>query len=126
MAAYNFQKQFAPLIRAGTKTQTIRPVGKRRHARPGEPIQLYTGMRTRACRKILTDDPVCLAVSPIALDFTAEPRIVVDGAAVEPSQLDAFARADGFASLDEMREFFVGQYDAVAENMLLIRWGMQA
>jgi hypothetical protein len=46
MVAYSFAPQFIDTIRSGTKCQTIRPIGKRRHARTGEPVQLYTGMRT--------------------------------------------------------------------------------
>lgn len=53
MAAYNFQKRFATLIESGDKNHTIRRIGKRRHASPGEAIQLYTGMRTKFCRKLL-------------------------------------------------------------------------
>lgn len=58
MPAYNFQKQFAPLVESGQKRQTIRAIGKRRHARPGESLQLYTGQRTKACRKLISPDPV--------------------------------------------------------------------
>lgn len=71
MVAYSFKKQFirpiliglgAPLSpdefavgmdefgnvsRPVGKRQTIRALGKRRHARPGELVSLYFGMRTK-------------------------------------------------------------------------------
>lgn len=53
MAAYNFKSQFVPKIESGEKTQTVRRIGKRVHAKPGQPVQLYTGMRTKKCRKII-------------------------------------------------------------------------
>ena len=59
MPAYTFQSRFAPLVASGEKRQTIRAIGKRRHAAVGDRIQLYTGMRTKACRKLVTPDPVC-------------------------------------------------------------------
>jgi hypothetical protein len=55
MVAYSFQKQFVPAIISGKKRQTIRAFGKRRHAYVGEPIQLYVGMRTKQCAKIIPD-----------------------------------------------------------------------
>ena len=51
MVAYSFKKQFGPPILAGTKAQTIR-ADRKRHVRSGELVQLYTGMRTRQCRRL--------------------------------------------------------------------------
>ena len=59
MVAYSFKARFVPLIREGLKTQTIR-AQRSRHARPGELIQLFSGMRTHLCEKIVPD-PVCIA-----------------------------------------------------------------
>lgn len=47
MVAYSFQKRFVEPIRSGRKRQTIR-ADRKRHARPGEVLQLYSGMRTNA------------------------------------------------------------------------------
>ena len=66
MVAYNFQEQFVAAIVDGRKRQTIRAIGKKRHAEPGERIQLYTGMRQPGCRKII-DDPVCVLAMPIRI-----------------------------------------------------------
>lgn len=65
MVAYGFKKFFAPQILDGSKTHTIRG-HRRRHAHVGESVQLFTGMRTRHCVKIIAD-PVCVAVLPIVI-----------------------------------------------------------
>lgn len=121
MVAYNFREHFAPLIASGTKRQTIREIGARRHARPGDALQLYTGMRTRNCRKILADDPKCRGAYAIQLElsqripkttaYTRTPVFVIDRITIDLEQLagkrlEAFARADGFDTLADMADFW--------------------
>lgn len=74
MPAYNFRKQFAPLVESGQKRQTIRTIGKRRHARAGEPLQLYTGQRTKACRKLFSPDPECDHLEKAVKQWNSIPR----------------------------------------------------
>jgi hypothetical protein len=95
MVAYSFQKMFAEDIRFGFKTHTVRDERKR-HARPGEMLQLYTGMRTKHCRPI-TGERKAVAVLPITLRFEEPCRLVevlVNGDERDPR---LFAEADGFA-----------------------------
>lgn len=101
MVAYNFKAQFVPQVEALIKLQTIRG-HRKRHAQPGEAIQLYTGMRTRVCRKLVTPDPICLSVRPIEIAS----RVNVDGSLLVGNQVDEFAIADGFESAEEFFEFF--------------------
>ena len=126
MTAYNFHKRFVEPIIKGTKLQTIRPLGKsgRRHARPGEPVQLYCGMRTKSCSKIVTPDPICCQVLPVELDFSLprSPTILLNKFPLNPATLRAFARLDGFESLDEMRLMFCSLYGVARKDMVLIRW----
>lgn len=94
MVAYSFQKMFAEDIRFGLKWHTVRGERKR-HARPGETMQLYTGMRTKHCKRII-EDPKVEAVQPIMLGF--EPpcvliEVMIDGQRRHPS---TFAALDGF------------------------------
>jgi hypothetical protein len=126
MAAYNFKTRFIEPIRGGVKTQTIRPIGRRVHAKPGGRLQLYTGMRTAKCEKILATDPVCLEVLPVRLDFrrSLDPLIFVDQSELTRKQAEQFARADGFESLKEMGEIFTEIYGAVRDGMLVIKWGL--
>lgn len=107
MAAYNFQKRFFVPILAGIKTQTIRPVGKRRHVRRGEKLQIYTGQRTSSCTKII-EDPVCLSVVSVTLDFRNGAFIEI-GKQWQPISPE-FARRDGFESVAEMAEMFTQLY----------------
>lgn len=65
MPAYSFKSRFAEPILSNQKLQTIRAVGKRRHARVGERMQLYTGMRTKQCKLIATR--ICSSVHHIEL-----------------------------------------------------------
>lgn len=105
MVAYSFQKQFAEPIIAGTKRQTIRARAK---AKPGDRLQLYTGMRTKACRKI--GDAVCAETYRISITISEHHiRIEGNGRAIHYTseiQAEAFARTDGFAGWTDMVAFF--------------------
>jgi len=117
MVAYSFQGQFVEAIEAGTKRQTIRARRKKsRHAEAGERIQVYTGMRTKACRKII-DDPLVIVSEPVQINargIKQSGKPVVD--------VEAFARADGFADFAAMRAFFVKAHGPLPFKGVLIRW----
>lgn len=107
MVAYNFKPQFASPVELGVKRQTIRALGRRRHARPGEDLQLYTGMRTKNCRKLLSPDPPCTAVLPIEMGLNGRMlEVLVDDVYLLQSQLEQLAKDDGFDSVDEFIYFF--------------------
>ncbi|GJD59805.1 hypothetical protein [Methylobacterium dankookense] len=133
MVAYSFKKQFAAPILSGTKAQTIRAerAGKGRHARPGEHVQLYTGMRTKHCRRI--GEAPCIAVERVRIILPARrqpPSIVVntlEGAFVRGATwgvtLDEFARQDGFRDFDEMVAFWRENHPGQdVFSGVLIRW----
>ncbi len=110
MVAYSFRPQFAEPVATLAKRQTVRAIGKRRHARPGEPVQLYTGMRTRQCRKLLDVDPVCIDVRPILIvvDRFSRPmltRMEIDGVSLSRWDINAFALSDGFDVPGEAKSF---------------------
>lgn len=113
MVAYSFQRQFIEPIQAGTKIQTIRARGKRRHARVDDTLQLYFAMRTQHCCKIIDDRP-CVRVDPVRLDFV---NMVVfvgpDDAEIEDltvmadaERLGQFAVADGFSTWTDLVAFW--------------------
>jgi len=123
MVAYSFQTRFAPDIQAGLKTHTIRG-DRKRHARPGEALQLYCKMRHPDCFKIIPD-PMCRFVDPILLVFS-ETRIEaiwfgVSGGCgarrVAPNRFDRFARLDGFQDAAEMHAFWYP--DLKAQNPIV-------
>lgn len=99
MVAYSFKPSFADLILGGEKRQTIREPrgGRGRHARVGEALQLYTGMRTRGCRKL--GDATCSEIREVVLDFAID-RVILDDAVVLETgvELTDFATSDGFGA----------------------------
>src|SRR5262245_27727445 len=119
MVAYSFQKRFVEPILGGSKGGTIR-ADRRRHARPGEELQLYTGMRTKQCRMIARKR--CVTVEPIILDF-GFPRISTGcGWIVAPHRLDVLAQFDGFIDFEEMAVFWETKHGAVRFTGQHIRW----
>lgn len=123
MVAYSFAPRFAGLVESGQKTHTIRKYrqGRSRHARPGEPVQLYTGMRTKHCRKLVDPDPVCLGVYDVSLNFVGPGCAWLDGEII--SNLDAFARDDGFKGWSDMDGWWVETHATALFDGVLIRWG---
>lgn len=106
MVAYSFKDRFELPIQQGWKTQTIRAMGRRRHARRGDLLQLYVGMRTAQCRLILPELR-CTDVMKCVISFDGDgaiERVVTDGVAVR--DLDDFARRDGFEHIDDMSDFW--------------------
>ncbi|MER9047616.1 ASCH domain-containing protein [Mesorhizobium sp. M0923] len=101
MVAYSFKAMFGPQVSALIKRHTVR-ADRKRHARPGEPVQLYQGMRTRNCVKLVDPDPICIRVRPIAIVTTPLldefiGSIVIDGRSLHRDEIEAFAAADGFS-----------------------------
>ena len=88
MVAYSFQKQFGRPILDRTKSQTIRGPRKR-HAYPGDDLQLYVGMRTKYCR--LLARAKCASVSPILIDIQ-DGRVSFENVSLCGGELEAFAQ----------------------------------
>jgi len=134
VVAYSFRKQFAEPILAGTKGGTIR-ADRRRHARPGEELQLYIGMRTKHCRLIARK--TCIIAQPIRLQFHTlrgdehlrgvhlfDPRTEdVEKLISNPDRLDAFAQFDGFDTWSHLVDFWREEHEpADAFDGIHIRW----
>lgn len=132
MVAYSYKGRFVAPIRVGLglpvlhehyelggyipgqpvrpKRQTIRGVGKRRHARAAETIQHYHGMRSPKCFKI--GDARCTGVSQIRLYIHSEWIEIKGGSELKRGrELDAFARDDGFDDWAAMRAFWLEEHD---------------
>lgn len=137
MVAYSFRPRFIDPIIAGLepgpllpgmKRQTIRGAnGGKRHARPGELVQLYTGMRTRSCK--LLGVARCTVVEPVVL-LLDPPGLVIIGSTMTPNdegeaarQLDAFAMHDGFRDWQDLVAFWAAEHAGVTRfEGVLIRW----
>jgi len=127
MVAYNFKKQFADDVEYGTKRQTVRAERKdNRHAKPGDNLQLFTGMRTKGCRKLR--DAICSRVQKIRIEAT---EMFIDGERLQagsgnqfadPDNFDNdFAKADGFDEFMDMSEWFSDTHGLPFEGVL-IKW----
>lgn len=121
MVAYSFQKRFRDPILAGTKRHTIR-ADRKRHALPGEELQLYTGMRTKYCRLIAR--VTCAEIGRIRIDLTG---IIMGTLIAAPLtmkvELDAFAVLDGFEDWRDMVAFWKAQHPGITDfRGNQIRW----
>ena len=112
MPAYNFKKKFAKLVESGEKRQTIRKARKRPTV-VGDPLYLYTGMRTKECRKLL--ETTCCRVIPIHICYdhiilqTEEKQAVVYyWDTVEAKKI---VKDDGFENWGEFIDFFREAYE---------------
>ena len=108
MVAYNFSIEFADLVASGKKCQTIR---QSLRCKVGDRLQLYTGQRTKECRKLITPDPVCINTQVIML-------LLDDFGAIS----DDFAQADGFKDGKEMQFWFRNKYQTPVFRGVLIKW----
>jgi hypothetical protein len=141
MVSYAFKDKFVSKIEDGTKTFTLRVEGRRRHADVGDPLHLWSGMRTKTQRLIfgktipclrrlkidildcrndfVTGSPVCSIIGVWPL----ETRTIDDAIRIaNPCTLDAFARADGFNDFDAFLAFHgAGRNTTVMRH--LIAWG---
>lgn len=103
MVAFNFKAEFAPDVESGEKRQTIR---KTQRCKPGDPVQLYTGQRTKQCRKL--GDGVCTDAYMVVISETgvSSKNLVI----TSRKRRAVFAAADGFKSWAAMLGFFEKQY----------------
>lgn len=129
MVAYSFKAQFRPPILAGTKRHTVRN-DRKRHARPGEELQLYTGMRTRQC--LIIGRAICEDVRSISLWFDEDPEMegIVTPGFGYPGGLEGFAIADGFESWAALKAFWRANHPSIWKpdgsatfDGKLIMWG---
>ena len=107
MPLLGFKKRFAPLVEAGTKRTTIRKKRKDgRNPHPGETLFLYTGLRTKHCRKLRPDE-ICKSVEEITIHCGG--RIIVACKELNESEKNQVAVADGFSNASELVTFLIGR-----------------
>ena len=119
MVALNFKAQFAGPVERREKRQTVRSKAR---CRAGDKIQLYTGMRTKSCRKLVAEDATCKDVTYIAVRPRNQGGLTLGDTSRFPRDIDEFARADGFDNYDEMHAFFAKQYGTEYYTGYVIRW----
>lgn len=121
MAAYNFQKQFAPLIESGAKQSTIRARRKNGYLpREGDVLRLYQGMRTKACR--LIKEVAVARVSPITVNARLGcADVILNGSRLNDGEVYELAKSDGFKGIREFAQFFEDKYGPELQAYL-IEW----
>lgn len=111
MPALNFKKEFVQAIEDGEKRQTIRADRRdnRQHAKVGDTLKLYTGMRTKSCRligkaKVTRTARVLIEATCMRVNGHLLPNHIYD---LNCEQTDnEFAMADGFDGFMEMSLWF--------------------
>lgn len=106
MVAFNFQSNFSAPIESQQKIQTVR---SKQRAFAGDVLQLYTGQRTKLCRRLLPGKTVVCAVSDYC--HLAPGEITFGDKSLHPENLDDFARMDGFCDYNEMMAWFQERYN---------------
>ena len=93
MPAYSFVERFCPWVIEGSKTQTVRAPrkGRQGHAKPGDTVYLYFGMRTKFCKKL--GEGVCTERKEITITSDS---IYIDGRGLSHDEMHLFAWKDGF------------------------------
>jgi hypothetical protein len=114
MVAINFSPRFADAVAVGRKTQTIRQSAR---AKAGQALQLYTGQRTKDCRKLA--DAVCIDCTYVGL---TERGVTLGDTSRFPGDRDDFARADGFRDYADMWAWFSARYETNSFTGHVIRW----
>lgn len=102
MAVLNFQKQFAPDIRSGRKTQTIRRTTR---AKSGDTLQLFAGLATKDAERIGTATCAICELVTIYEDY-----IAVGYWRVPSGDAEHIANIDGFDNFAVMRDWFRERY----------------
>lgn len=119
MPAYNFQKQFVPMILDGSKAQTIRR--RRKHpTKAGDTLYLYTGLRTKDCR--LIGKAICTKVVKPVVIYPFFFFIKINGQLLSTNQMTRLARNDGFRSWVGFFQFFQRYEEKTLLDFEIIEW----
>ena len=114
-----FMPKFWEAVRTGTKTQTVRPTPKR-DIKPGDTISLrhWTEKPYRSKQGIL-EEGVITGVMPIFINSVGI-HIGKTGS-WHVVNMEDFAKADGFTSWEEMRDWFESTHSLPFKG-ILIQW----
>lgn len=106
-----FQKQFIDKILSGEKRQTIR--AKRKYPiKVNDKLQLYTGLRTKYCNKIM--DAICSSV--LDIEIKSDGTIFINGILITDESYNILAVADGFKNYVEMYNWLCKNHNLKNEN----------
>lgn len=111
MPQLNFKSQFKAAVLIGTKCQTIR-APRKTPIKVGDPLYLYTGMRTKQCQQIRIDVDGVLAM-----------EVQIDGRLLKFSEIQDLAERDGFGKYgaSKFAQFFQNNHGLPFSGQL-IKW----
>lgn len=118
MPAYNFQRQFVPMILDLSKPHTIRRRRAKRPTVPGDMLSLYTGMRTKQC--ILIAVAKCVRVD--AINIYPGRKVMHNDIWLSGEDIELLAKRDGFENKDKFFEFFENHYALPTSDFEMIWW----
>ncbi len=116
MPAINFQERFRESILSGRKIQTIRKYRKTPF-KEGDRLYLYTGLRTKNCKKIF--EKTIKAVYDFEIKKNGD--FYIGTFKVDTLSEFEIARYDGFADKYDMLEWFIKNHGLPFHGQL-IRW----
>ena len=128
MPLLGFRQCYAADVESGRKPHTIRAYRKDgRDPKPGDTLYLYTGLRTKQCRKL--GEATCTKVARIFI-FSRDNTWSLYGDCIWTSsrgwlnekQASRLARRDANCTLDEFLALFNKMHGLPFEG-LLIHWG---
>ncbi len=113
MPAINFSPQFADAVEAGAKRQTIRKVRKN-PIEYGDTLYLYTGQRTKSCRKL--GEWECSNTRKIVIHKSS---VWLDGVLLNLRDTFVLVDDDGFDNMTDFFDWFVDHYGPHFEGVLI-------
>lgn len=115
---------FIDKILLGEKRQTIRRASpKWQNVKAGDKLTLYTGLRTKQCRKlgeavVESITPICLLTVPLRAWIKTPSGVL----RICDDDLDSIAIMDGFNNLCQFWQFFAEKYGDKESEFNVIRW----
>jgi hypothetical protein len=105
MPLLNFKERFVVPILSGRKKSTIRAYRKdKKDPKPGQPLYLYTGVRTKKVKFLRLEK--CVSVIPIEIAENGEVTDVETGFLIIGKELLKLVMREGFESSIELIQFF--------------------
>jgi len=114
MPILNFKKEWADDVASGKKRSTIRRTRKV-PINANDTLHLYTGLRTRATRRLGVG--ICNAVKPIVIYPDGDIRIC--GVLIDPADEADLIRTDGFKTKTDFLAFFIEDNQTFYGDLIL-------
>jgi hypothetical protein len=103
MPSIPFQYRLIKAVMSGEKPFTVRQINTKRPVKKGDTLYIYTGMRTKQCRK--HGEHVCVGVLPIEIDYKKK-IVTIDGVQLIPILRHWFTTTDIQGSEQDFFDFF--------------------